>query len=118
MEEVSEPVTENQKQNQAKQQELSEKQIQALRDSTQTTTRAIENQTRAKQYSSDIFNKNVQKTNKGRIQEHDEKSNHKTQVLTSLVNSNQVHSSIVKTVSTLLKDKNKSQFSFQLFSSI
>ena len=42
MEEVFEPVTENQKQNQTKQQELSEKQIQALRDSTQTTTQAIE----------------------------------------------------------------------------
>ena len=35
MEEVFEPVTENQTQNQTKQQELSEKQIQALRDSTQ-----------------------------------------------------------------------------------
>ena len=42
MEEVFEPVTENQKQNQTKQHELSEKQIQALRDSTQTTTQAIE----------------------------------------------------------------------------
>ena len=47
MEEVFEPVTENQKQNQTKQQKLSEKQIQALRDSTQTTTQAIENQSRA-----------------------------------------------------------------------
>ena len=57
MEEVFEPITENQKQNQTKQQELSEKQIQALRDSTQTTTQAIENQTRAIEHSSDILNK-------------------------------------------------------------
>ena len=34
MEEVFEPITENQKQNQTEQQELSKKQIQALRDST------------------------------------------------------------------------------------
>ena len=45
MEEVCEPVTEKQKQNISKQQELSEKQIQALRDSTQTTTQAIQDQT-------------------------------------------------------------------------
>ena len=56
MEEVFEPVTENQKQNKTKQQELSEKQIQALRDSTQTTTQAIEDQTRAIEHSSDILN--------------------------------------------------------------
>ena len=41
MEEVFKPVTENQKQNISKQQELSAKQIQALRDSTQTTLQAI-----------------------------------------------------------------------------
>ena len=94
MEEVFEPVTENQKQNQTKQQELSEKQIQALRDSTQTTTQAIENQTRAIEHSSDILNKNLQKSIKD-------------------ANSNQVDSSIVKTVSNLLNDKNKSQFSLE-----
>ena len=79
MEEVFEPITENQ----TKQQELSEKQIQALRDSTQTTTQAIENQTRAIEHSSDILNKNLQKSIKD-------------------ANSNQVDSSIVKTVSNLL----------------
>ena len=93
MEEVFEPVTENQKQNQTKQ-ELSEKQIQALRDSTQTTTQAIENQARAIEHSSDILNKNLQKSIKDAI-------------------SNQVDSSIVKTVSNLLNDKNKSQFSLE-----
>ena len=102
MEEVFEPVTENQKQNQTKQQELSEKQIQALRDSTQTTTQAI-------QHSSEFLNENLQKS----IKENDEITNRNNQVLTSLVNSNQVDSSIVKTVSNLPNDKNKSQFSLQ-----
>ena len=88
MEEVFEPVTENQKQNQTKQQELSEKQIQALRDSTQTTTQAIENQTRAIEHSSDILNKNLQKSIKD-------------------ANSNQVDSSIVKTVSNLLNTQSQ-----------
>ena len=50
MEEVSEPVTatqaeatQNQKQNRIQNQQHAEMQIQALRDSTQTTTQAIEN---------------------------------------------------------------------------
>ena len=59
MEEVFEPVTENQKQNISKQQELSEKQIQVLRDSTQTTTQAIQGQTRAIQESSNTPNKKI-----------------------------------------------------------
>ena len=88
VEEVFEPVTENQKQNQTKQQDLSEKQIQALRDSTQTTTQAIENQTRAIEHSSDILNKNLQKSIKD-------------------ANSNQVDSSIVKTVSNLLNTQSQ-----------
>ena len=88
MEEVFEPVTENQKQNQTKQQDLSEKRIQALRDSTQTTTQAIENQTRAIEHSSDILNKNLQKSIKD-------------------ANSNQVDSSIVKTVSNLLNTQSQ-----------
>ena len=54
MEEVFEPVTENQKQNQTKQQEFSEMQIQALRDSTQTTRQAI-------QHSSEFLNENCSK---------------------------------------------------------
>ena len=84
MEEVFEPVTENQ----TKQQQQSEKQIQALRDSTQTTTQAIENQTRAIEHSSDILNKNLQKSIKD-------------------ANSNQVDSSIVKTVSNLLNTQSQ-----------
>ena len=88
MEEVFEPVKENQKQTISKQQELSEKQIQALRDSTQTTTQAIENQTRAIEHSSDILNKNLQKSIKD-------------------ANSNQVDSSIVKTVSNLLNTQSQ-----------
>ena len=94
MEEVFEPVTENQKQSQNQTKLESEKQIQALRDSTQTTTQAIGNQIRAIQHSSDISNKSLQKLNKN-------------------VNSNQVDSSIVKTVSNLLNDKNKNQFSLE-----
>ena len=62
MEEVFEPVTENQKKSQNQTKLESEKQIQALRDSTRTTTQAIENQTRAIEHSSDISNKNLQKS--------------------------------------------------------
>ena len=108
MEEVFELVT-------FKQQELSEKQIQALRDSnraaSRTTVQAIENQTQAIRESSNASNKNLQKPIREGIQEYDEISNRNIQLLTSLVNSNQVDSSIVKTVSNLLNDKNNSQFS-------
>ena len=59
MEEVFEPVT-------FKQQELSEKQIQELRDSisaaSQTTVQAIENQTQAIRESSNALNENLQKS--------------------------------------------------------
>ena len=106
MEEVFEPLTENQKQNISKKQEISEKHIQALRDSTQTTTQAIQDQTRAIRESSNTMQKSI----KEGIQEYDEITNRKNQLLTNLVNSNQVDSSIVKTVSNLLNDKNKSQF--------
>ena len=82
-EEIFEPTTENQKQNQAEEQKLSEKQIQALRDSTQFPTQAIENQTRAIQQSSDILIEILQKSNKDGIQKYDELSNHSNQVLTS-----------------------------------
>ena len=116
MEEVFEPVTENQiqiqTQNQTKQQELSEKQIQALRDSTQTTTQAIENQTRAIEHSSDILNKNLQKSIKEGRQEYDEITNRNNEILKNLVNSNKVDSNIIKTVSNLLNTK--SQFSLKL----
>ena len=116
MEEVFEPVTENQKQNTSKQQELSEKQIQVLRDSTQTTTQAtqaIQDQTRAIQESSNTLNKKLHKSVKEGIQEYDKITNRNNQIVTDLVNSNQVDSSIVKTVSNLLNDNNKSQFSLE-----
>ena len=109
MEKILEAVTENQIQNISKQQELSEKQLQALRDSTQTTTQAIPDQTRAIRESSNTMQKSI----KEGIQEYDEISNCNSQLLTNLVNSNQVDSSIIKTVSNLLNDKNKSQFSME-----
>ena len=102
MEEVFEPVTENQKKNQNQTKLESEKQIQALRDSTQTTTQAIRE-------SSNALNKNLQKS----IKEYDEITNRNNQLLTDLVNSNQVDSTIIKTVSNLLNNKNKSQFSLE-----
>ena len=57
------------------------------------------------------MNENLQKNMKERIQEYDEITNRNTQLVTNLVNTNQVDSSIVKTVFNLLNDKNKSQFS-------
>ena len=109
MEEVFEPVTKNQ----TKQQQQPEKQIQALRDSTQTTTQAIQDQTRAIQESSNTPNKKIHKSVKEGIQEYDKITNRNNQIFTDLVNSNQVHSSIVKTVSNLLNDNNKNQFSLE-----
>ena len=68
MEEIFEPVT-------FEQQELSEKQIQALRDSThaasQTTVQAIENQTQAIQESSNTLQKSI----KEGIHDYDEMTN-------------------------------------------
>ena len=109
MEKVFEPVTENQKQNISKQQKLSEKQIQALRESTQTTTQAIQEQTRAIRESSNTIQKSIEEG----IQEYDEIFTRNNQILTNLGNSNQIDSSIVKTLSNLLNDKNKSQFSLE-----
>ena len=112
-----EPVTENQKQNISNQQELSEKQIQALRDSTreasQTTTQAIQDQTRAIRESSNTMQKSIKEGIQENAKQYDEITNRNNQLLTNLVNSNQVDSSIVKTVSNLLNDKNKSQFSLE-----
>ena len=102
MEEVFEPVTENQKKSQNQIKLESEKQLQALRDSIQTTTQAIRE-------SSNALNKNLQKS----IKEYDEITYRKNQLVTDLVNSNQVDSTIIKTVSNLLNDKNKSQFSLE-----
>ena len=102
MEEVFEPVTENQKKSQNQTKLESEKQLQALRDSTQTTTQAIREWSNA-------LNKNLQKS----IEEYDEITYRDNQLVTDLVNSNQVDSTIIKTVSNLLNDKNKSQFSLE-----
>ena len=117
LEEVFEPVTTKQVEATENQKQLSEKQIQALHDSTraasQTTVQAIKNQTQAIRESSNALSKNLQKSIKEGIQEYDEITNRNNQLLTSLVTSNQVDSSIVKTVSNLLNDKNKSQFSLE-----
>ena len=95
LEEVFEPVT-------TKQVESNEKQLQA-----------IENQTRAIEHNNNTLREALQNSIKEGIQEYDEITNRNNQLLTSLVTSNQVDSSIVKTVSNLLNDKNKSQFSLE-----
>ena len=106
LEEVFEPVT-------TKQVESNEKQLQAIDKQTQGVTQAIENQTRAIAHN----NNTLQNSFKEGIKQYNEITNHnaelRNQLLTSLVNSNKVDSSIVKTVSNLLNDKNKSQFSLE-----
>ena len=102
MEEVFEPVTVKQAEATKNQKQLSEKQIQGLRDSSQTAVQAIRESSKA-------LKKNLQKS----IEEYDEITNRNNQLFTNLVTSNQVDSSIVKTVSNLLNDKNKSQFSLE-----
>ena len=106
LEEVFEPVT-------TKQVESNEKQLQAIDKQTQGVTQAIENQTRAIEHN----NNTLQNSIKEGIKQYNEITNHnaelRNQLLTSLVNSNQVDSSIVKTVSNLLNDKTKSQFSLE-----
>ena len=57
-EEVFEPVTVKQAEATKNQKQLSEKQIQALRDSSQTAVQAIENQTQAIRESNNALNKN------------------------------------------------------------
>ena len=57
--------------------------------------------------------KSIKEGIKEYAKEYDEITNRNNQLLTSLVNSNQVDSSIVKTVSNLLNDKNKNQFSLE-----
>ena len=59
------------------------------------------------------MHENLQKSIKQGKQDFDEMTNRDNQLLTSLVISNQVDSSTVKTVSNLLNDKNKSQFSLE-----
>ena len=102
LEEVFDPVT-------TKQVESNEKQLQAIDKQTKGVTQAIENQTRAIEHN----NNTLQNSFKEGIKQYNEITNHNNQLLTSLVNSNKVDSSIVKTVSNLLNDKNKSQFSLE-----
>ena len=124
MEEVFEPVTAKQAEATKNQKILSEKHLQAigqqpqgfeqaLRDSSQTTVQAIQDQTSAIRESSKAMNKNSQKLIEKGIHEFDEITNRNNQLVTNLVISNQVDSSVVKTVSGLLNDKNKSQFSLE-----
>ena len=54
--------------------------------------------------------KKFQKSIEKRTLASDENTSSKNQLLTILLNSNQVDSSIVKTVSNVLNDKNKTQF--------
>ena len=115
MEEDFQPVTENQNQSQNQTKLESEKQLQALRDSTQTTTQAIQDQTRTIRQSSYALNKNLQKSVKEGVQKYDKITNSNNQYPTMLVNSNTVDSSIVKTVSKLLNDKNKRHSSLELW---
>ena len=116
MEEVFEPVTVMQLEATKNQKQVSEKQIQsinqqtqAVRDSSQTTVQAIENQTQAIRESSKAMNKNLQKSIEKGIQEYDEITNRNNQLITNIVSSNQVDSTIIKTVSNLLNEKNKRQ---------
>ena len=106
LEEVFEPVS-------TKQVESNEKSIQAIDKQTQGVTQAIENQTRAIEHNNNTLREAMQNSIKEGIKQYDEITNHNNQLLTSLVNSNQVDSSIIKTVSNLLNDKNKSQFSIE-----
>ena len=59
------------------------------------------------------MNKNLRKSVENGIQEYDAITNRENQLVTNVVNSIQVDSSIVKTVSTLLNDENKSQFGLE-----
>ena len=71
--------------------------------------------TKLEQYKNQVntLNKKLHKSVKEGIQEYDKITNRNNQIVTDLVNSNQVDSSIVKTVSNLLNDNNKSQFSLE-----
>ena len=109
MEEVFEPVT-------AKQAEATTKQIEAAEAATEKQIQASEKQLHALRDSSVAIQESsntLQKSIIEGIQEYDEIKNRNNQILTSLVNSNQVDSSFIKTVSNLLNDKNKSQFSLE-----
>ena len=82
-------------------------------ESNEKQLQAIENHTRAIEHN----NNTLQNSIKEGLKQYNEITNHnaelRNQLPTSLVNSNQVDSSIVETVSNLLNDKNKSQFSLE-----
>ena len=102
MEEVFEPVT-------ARQTEATAKQIEAVEAATEKQLQASEKQLQALRESSLAIQEcsnTLQKSIKEGIQEYDEITNRNNQILTSFVNSHHVNSSIVKTVSNLLNDKN------------
>ena len=82
MEKVFEPVTENQN----NQRKMSEKQLQALQDSSETTTQAIQALPKAIQESSHILNKNLHHSIQQGIKDYDEISKKNNQLLTNLVN--------------------------------
>ena len=114
LEEVFEPVTENQ-------QQVSERQLQAIGQQTQ----AIDQQTQAIGQQTQVIDQQAQEvsqavsqaiTEQGKnqtrvieegIREYNENTNRHNQLLTSLVNSNQVDYSIIKTVSKLLNTKSQ-----------
>ena len=79
-------------------------------ESNEKQLQAIENQTRAIEHNNNTLREALQNSIKEGIKQYNEITNRNNQLLTSLVTSNQVDSSIVKTVSNLLNDKNKSQF--------
>ena len=118
MEEVFEPVTENQ-------QQVSERQLQAIGQQTQALdqqTQAISQQTQvidqqAQEVSQAVSRavsqaiteqgKNQTRVIKKGLREYNEITNRHNQLITSLVNSNQVDYSIIKTVSNLLNTKSQ-----------
>ena len=86
--------------------------IQTVNAGTESTTKtinqqtqAINDQTKAIKDSSKILTTSLQKSIQQGIQEYDEISKKNNELLTNLVNSNQVDSSIVKTISNLVNDK-------------
>ena len=90
MEDVFEPVTENQKQNQIRTKLEAEKQVQALNDCTQTTKQVMQDQTKSIQAASNAINSNLKKSIEKRIQEFDEIITRKSQHLTNVVILNRV----------------------------
>ena len=76
---------------------------------TDTGTTCSSETVQAIRESSNIHKNSLQKS----IKEYDEITHRNIQFDTDLDESNQVNSSIVKTVSNLLNDKNKSQFSLK-----